>query len=88
MVMKVERQLKQKGIVQKSPPLSSSTPWKPNWKANIRAGQSQPIKEGKAEYPREKKYISAISKCNNDTPTFCNCDIKCFCCVDFGHVTP
>lgn len=26
MVMKVERQVKQKGIVQKSPPLSSSTP--------------------------------------------------------------
>jgi len=42
-------------------------------------------REGKDEYLKEKKDISTISKRNNDTPTSRNHDIKCFCCLGFGH---
>jgi hypothetical protein len=47
---------------------------------------AKPSEEGKDKYPREKKDTSVIVKGNNVTPTFRNHDIKCFCCLGFGHV--
>ena len=72
MVMKVEKQF--------------STPWKSNWKAKNWGSPSQPNKKGKAEYPREMRYISTIFKGNNVTSTSCNYDIKCFYFLGFGYL--
>ena len=86
MAIKKEKHLKQKGIIQQSQPLGLSTPWKPNQKVNIEGGPSQPNKEGKAKYPREKKDILVVVKSNNVTPTSRNYDIKYFYYLGFGHV--
>jgi hypothetical protein len=40
MVVKVEKQLKQKGTNRQSQLLSPLRPWKPNWKANTKGGPS------------------------------------------------
>ena len=86
MVVKVEKQLKQKGIIRQCQLLGLSKPWKPNWKAKPGGGPSYQNEEGKTEYPKKKKDTLTVVKGNNITPTSRNCDIKCFCCLGFGHV--
>jgi len=85
-VVKVEKQFKQKGTIWQSQPSCPSKPWKPNWKDYTKGGSSQKNEECKIKYPRENKNILVVVKGNNVTPTSRNCDIKCLCCLGFGHI--
>ena len=86
MAVKMEKQLNQNGTIQQIQSLNPLKPWKPNQKDKSKGDPSQQKEQCKTEFPREKKDTSTILKGNNVTLTSRNCDIKCFCCLGFGHI--
>ena len=79
MAMKVERQLKRKGIARYTS--VASTPWKPKWDRNDRA-----VLKGKTEPPKEKDEGTSKNKSKVDFQPSKNRDIKCFKCLGLGHI--
>jgi len=80
MAMKVERQLKRKGIVRYTS--VSSTPWKPKWDRN-----DQAVVKGKAEPPNKKDERTSKNKPKVDFQPSRNRYIKCFKRLGLGHIT-
>jgi hypothetical protein len=79
MAMKVERQLKRKGVARYTS--VSSTPWKSKWDRN-----DQAVVKGKAEPPKGKDEGTRMNKPKVDFQPSRNRDIKCFKCLGSGHI--
>ena len=79
MAMKVERQLKKKGSTRTN--LGSSSSWKSKWSKDEKA-----ISKPKIEPFKDHKEGGNQSKGKSDSQHSRNRDIKCFKCLETGHI--
>uniref|UniRef100_A0A2N9HAA5 CCHC-type domain-containing protein n=1 Tax=Fagus sylvatica TaxID=28930 RepID=A0A2N9HAA5_FAGSY len=79
MAIKVEWQLKRKGTRSFQNP-GSSTSWKSNWRKDEGA-----VLKSKTEPPKRRKKVPSVNKGKTESQTL-NRDIKCFRCLEIGHI--
>ena len=79
MAIKVEQQLKRKGI-RSFQNLGSSTSWNSNWRKDEGA-----VLKSKTKPPKRREEVPSVNKGKTEFQT-CNRDIKCFRYLEVGHI--